>query len=349
MKGIAKIAISVALIAIIVLSIIVASVAWFTSNPEVNANDVTLNAARTLNVTFDSMVEGTNYRYNGEIGNVASGLDAPYVYQGGSFTLNVASLSGNDKRAKTKIEFGTVTVTHPTGTVSDVLITDLFHITADLYQSADNHGAYVKETLPKANESDPTVSFFRASEAGDTGLPHYDKAVANLNIADDGTLMNGSSVALLPQGVYEISFTYTFLPESEYTKWENANYAGIAGYELAAGGDYVGVIGYTEYKAKYHYGLQRYTRTGDSAPYTYTANAEGTYVKVITSYVPYADVTKYPGPNDTEQIKIEDTNEYVLFGRYNQINGFPYSADKYRGEKFSFTVACSVEEVTNEA
>lgn len=349
MKGIAKIAISVALIAIIVLSIIVASVAWFTSNPEVNANDVTLNAARTLNVSFDATVEGTNYRYNGEIGNVASGLDAPYVYQGGSFSVNVSGLSGDDKRAKAKIEFSTVNVVHPTGTVSNVLITDLFHITADIYAQAEN-GAYVKVTLPKENESDPTVSYFRASQEGDTALPHYDKAVADLSIADDGTLMNGNDTALFDKGVYEISFTYTFLPESEYSKWQAGNYEGITGYELAAGGSYVGVVGYTEYKAKYHYGLPRYTRTGDSAPYTYTADAEGRYVKVITSYDLYTAVTKYPGQDDTETIKIADTDEYVLFNRYNQINGFPYSADKYRGEKFRFTVACSVEEVTpNEA
>ena len=48
MKGFTKIALAIALLAIVVLSIVVASVAWFTSNPEVNANDVTLNSAKTL-------------------------------------------------------------------------------------------------------------------------------------------------------------------------------------------------------------------------------------------------------------------------------------------------------------
>ena len=35
---------------------------------------------------------------------------------------------------------------------------------------------------------------------------------------------------------------------------------------------------------------------------------------------------------------------FSLFNRYNLINGFPYSNDKYRGEKFRFTVGCSVVE-----
>ena len=61
MKGFAKIALTVALIAVIVLSIVVASVAWFTSNPEVNANDVTLDAARTLTVEFDDSVDGGSH------------------------------------------------------------------------------------------------------------------------------------------------------------------------------------------------------------------------------------------------------------------------------------------------
>ena len=356
MKGIAKIAISVALIAIIVLSIIVASVAWFTSNPEVNANDVTLNAARTLNVTFDSTVEGTNYKYNGEIGNVASGLDAPYVYHGGSFTLRIEGLSADSKRGEVKVEFSTVTVTHPTGTVSDVLITDLFHITADVYQ-ADENGGFVKVVLLKNDESDPTRSYFRAGNgAADSALPHYSKTVANLTIADNGILMNGANRALFNTGNYELSFTYTFLPEAAYQVWLAGNYSSVYGYELATSGDYVGVVGYTTYKAKYHYGLQRYTRSGAGAPYTYTENAEGEYVRVITSYASYASVTKYTGAagegegaENGTYIKVGDSNDYILFNRYNRINGFPYSADKYRGETFGFTVACSVEEVDNEA
>ena len=81
MKSFAKIALLVALISIIVLSIVVASVAWFTSNPQVDANDVTLSAARTLNVAFDT-AERSNFRYNGQIGNKAPGDDdAPFVYQ----------------------------------------------------------------------------------------------------------------------------------------------------------------------------------------------------------------------------------------------------------------------------
>ena len=144
MKGFAKIALSVALIAVIVLSIVVASVAWFTSNPEVNANEVTLDAARTLNVAFDPSVEGTTCSYNGEVGNVASGPDAPYVYEAGGFSLNSTSLSSDSHFGKVKLEFGTVEIDYPTGVISNVLITDLFHITAKVYEQKSD-GGFVKD------------------------------------------------------------------------------------------------------------------------------------------------------------------------------------------------------------
>ena len=57
MKTFTKIILSIALGAIVILSIVVASVAWFTSNPEVNANEVTLESARTLTVSFASGVD----------------------------------------------------------------------------------------------------------------------------------------------------------------------------------------------------------------------------------------------------------------------------------------------------
>ncbi len=357
MKGIAKIAVIVALIVIVVLSIVVASVAWFTSNPEVTAGDVTLQSARSLNVTFDSTVEGTNYKYNGEIGNVASGLDAPYVYQGGSFTLRLDAFSGDNKRGRVKAEFGTVTIDHLLGRVSGVLISDLFHITADLYQT-DTEGAYVKVILPKTNESDPTKSYFRLSNgAEDSALTHYKKVVANLTVANNGILMNGANPVFLPMGIYEISFTFTFLPENAYTVWQaacngTASFSDIYGYELSSSGNYIGVVSYVPYVEKYHFGLPRYNRTGDAAPYTYTESSEGEFVRVISSYETANSVTKYNEQHEVAAngtyIKVGDSSDYVLFSRYNRVNGFPYSDDKYRGETFTFTVACTVEEVDYE-
>ena len=346
MKGFAKIALTVALVAVIVLSIVVASVAWFTSNPEVNANDVTLNAARTLTVTFDPTVTGTDYKYNGEIGNVASGNDAPYVYEAGSFTVNINSLSSDSHYGKIKVEFGSVTIlTKSSGTITNVLISDLFYISADVY-TQDHNGAFVK---------DATSKNFRAyNSETDSALTRYRKKFADLTIADDGILMKTedavTSMALFGEGSYVLSFTYVFLPETEYlTKYLAANYNAIVGYELSATGSYIGVVNYTTYKAKYHYGMTRYTKSGN----VYTENEDGDYVRVITSYQPYGSVTKYDSSHNIDAsgtyIKLGDSNDYVEFDRYNQVSGFPYSNDRYRGEKFRFTVGCSVEEVNNEA
>ena len=355
MKGFAKIALSVALIAVIVLSIVVASVAWFTSNPEVNANEVTLDAARTLNVAFDPSVEGTTFSYNGEVGNVASGPDAPYVYEAGGFSLNITSLSSDSHFGKVTLEFGTVEIDYPTGVISNVLITDLFHITAKVYEQKSD-GGFVK---------DATDNHFRAYNAEtDSGLTRYKLSFNNLTIADDGILMQTvnetTSTALFAEGRYELAFTYVFLPDTEYTtKWLAGNYAAIAGYELFAGGSYIGVVSYTPYKAKYHYGLQRYAKSAEAdgnGDYTYTANAEGAYVRVVTSYQLYENVTKYTnasgagaGAANGSYIKVGDSNDYVTYSRYKQVNGFPYSDAHYVGEKFTFTVGCSVEEVNNEA
>ena len=361
MKGFAKIALSVALIAVIVLSIVVASVAWFTSNPEVDAGEVTLDAARTLTVVFDPDVDGTTFAYRGQVGNVASGKDAPYVYEAGGFSLNVTSLSSDSHFGKVKVEFGTVGISYSTGSIPNVLITDLFHITANVYEQK-NDGAFVK---------DSAGNYFRAYNAEtDDGLTRYKLSFRDLSIADDGVLMQtvyNSTLdedevvtALFPEGRFELAFTFVFLPDTEYTtKWLAGNYSAIEGYELVAGGDYIGVVSYTTYKAKYHYGLQRYAKSAEpdgNGNYTYTENAEGDYVRVVTSYQPYGNVTKYTnssgageGATNGTYIKVGDSNEYVTYSRYEKVNGFPYSDYHYNGEKFRFDVACSVEEVNNEA
>ena len=381
MSGFAKIVLSVALVAIIVLSIVVASVAWFTSNPEVDANDVTLNAAKTLTVTFDSSVSGTTDKYNGQIGNVPAGQDdAPFVYQAGSFTVNLTSLSATERRGRIHVEFGTVTIETPSsGTISDVIITDLFHITADIYEE-DEEGTYVK---------DETSGKFRAATNEDTSLTHYSKAIDPLTISDDGILMNGASPASFDKGTYVLAFTYTFLPEDAYQVWSAATlpaqYKMIYGYERTSTGEYVGVETYTPYKAKYHAGLQRYDRSGDVTnehPYVYTPSADGGYVRIVTSYttsnaVKYAvsftedangTYYKYndnylsessataaekasgvkgtivPGASGSGgYIKVGD--DYLLYNTYDRKNGFPYSDDRYLGERFTFKVTCTVEEV----
>ena len=273
MKKFGEIALIVAMIAVIVLSIVAASVAWFTSNSDVDANDVTLDSARTLTVSFGPLNEDTGYRYNGQIGNVAAPAtydpdsDAPYVYETGGFTINLSTLSSDSYVGKVTVEFGTVEISYPTGRVPNVLISDLFHITVDAYVR-DTSGGYVK---------DAGTHLFRAYTAEDSGATRYARAFTGLTIADDGVLMqkvnNVSSIAGFPEGIYELTFTYTFLPETAYTVWENASkatptasFGDIAGYELAAGGSYIGVVDYVTYKAKYHFGLQRYAKSASPDP-----------------------------------------------------------------------------------
>lgn len=366
MKGFAKIALSVALISIITLSVVVASVAWFTSNPEVTASDVVLNSSRTLTVSFDATLDGTTYRYNGQIGNRPAGddeEDAPYVYEAGGFSVRIDSLSTDESHGKVKVGFGTVLISTNVsgmGSIPDVLITDLFHITANVYQE-NVAGAYVK---------DETDNHFRSYVAAeDEGMTRYNRVVDPLTIADDGTLMNGASAALFSQGSYQLSFTYTFLPEAAYTIWLAASapnpthdFSEIVGYErVATGGTHIGVVTYTAYKEKYHYGLQRYTKsdTAVNGEYTYTPNDEGEYVRVVTSYQSYESVTKYRAVTNPETgdvtysstgegtfgyIKVGDSNDYVVYSTYNTVNGFPYSDERYLGETFTFTVICTVEE-----
>ena len=376
MKGFAKIALTVALLAIIVLSIVVASVAWFTSNNEVDANDVTLGSARTLNVSFDPLSKSSGYEYGGQPGNVASGEDAPYIYEAGSFHVGI-SPSGNGKYGTIKVEFGMVTVTrapsvqdNATGTISNVLITDLFHVTATIKEDGINKPTY-----------NITI--------GDDGMV---SAVLDNNENQVNAYPVQHGIALFPEGGYTLSFTYTFLPETAYSAWEAAvagegSFNDIVGYERVGNGSHIGVVDYVPYKAKYHYGLQRYdkSQTADgNGDYTYTPSENGGYVRVIDNYLTNVDKYNvtftpsdsgdyYKDPNTetyisaanateaekangtrgsisvasgTNCIKVGDSGDYVALSKYNAINGFPYSNDRYRGETFTFAVNCSVEEVS---
>ncbi len=332
MKSITKIALAVALVAILVLSIVVASVAWFTSNPAVDVSEVTIDAAQSLAVNFDSESSGTSYKYNGQKGNKAPGdPDAPYVYQAGLFNVDIRP-SQIGKKGRVKIEFGTVTITYHPGQISDVLITDLFTITANCYEKSES-GAYVMVN----NLFVP----YDATEHED--LDRY--SLTGYTINDDGYLMSGNSEARFEAGAYAFTFTYTFIPSASYAAWSAGSYGNIVGYEQKGAGDYVGVVSYVPYKAKFHSGLDRYDLTNGA----YVLAEEGAYIKIVSSYAPYADVQKYDesGNPDSEGrfIKIAGTEELVRFLRYDQVNGFPYSHAKYMDAVYDFMITCSVEEV----
>ena len=363
MKGITKIALSIALLAIVVLSIVVASVAWFTSNSEVDADSVTLNAARTLTVTFDADVDGSNnnkgYRYNGETGRGAQdSADAPYVYEAGSFVASI-SPSASAKGGKVKITFGTVEVKygrHPSsvisGTVSDVLITDLFTITANCYEKSD-----------EPDPSDPADNYIKVNgmylrdDGTHDGEQHYKKTIYVID--DDGFVKTaGGDVVAFPQGEYGFSFTFTFLPEAAYALWTEGRYSEIYGYRPNTTGAYTGLLSYVPYCEKYHSSLPRYSVTNDGAG-TGTLDAAGDYVRAVTAtgYVLNASVAKYV-KNGNEYVRNDSTGTYVRVGasedyvllsslaKFDRVEGFPFSGDEsYLDATYTFDVTCTVEEV----
>jgi len=236
MKGITKIALAVALVAITVLSIVVATVAWFTSNPEVDANNITLNSARTLTVTFDAEIDDANgnkgYRYNGQTGKGAPGSpDAPYVYEAGSFTATIHP-SAEDKCGKVKVEFGDVEIrygrrdsSYTTGTISNVSISTLFTIQANCYEKSDT-----------PNTSDPADNYVRINglyvkdDGTHSSEQHYKKT--SYVIDTDGYVKNapGGAYSAFTEGEYGFSFTFIFLSPTDYVKWTAGQYSLISGF-----------------------------------------------------------------------------------------------------------------------
>ena len=341
MKNITKVSLIVALIAILILSIVVATLAWFTSNPDVDANDVTLNAAKTLTVAFDSELEGTGYAYDGQTGRAASGDDAPYLYEAGNFRA-VITPSAAGKGGRIRIEFGRVLITtNGGGTISNVLLTELFHVEVNCYTES-NSGTYVKD----AN------GVFALDDGTHTSEQHY--ALTGYEIANDGYVKasGGASYAYFPQGKYWFSFKYTFLPETAYQEWLAGHYSNVYGYEFSSVGDYVGLVDYVPYAEKYHSELTRYSALdcdGHAAE-----SAAGGYVRAITSYALLSSVTRYARSGDVytvsssgSYLKIGSSNDYIPLTslRYNRIEGFPYSHPRYMDAKYTFNVNCYVEEV----
>ena len=367
MKSVTKIALSIALVAITVLSIVVATLAWFTSNPDVDADNVTMNAARTLTVTFDADIDdevaahNKGYRYDLQTGKGAPGdPDAPYVYEAGSFTVTVHP-SAADKGGKVKIEFGTVKIEygrHPSsytsGEISDVTLSDLFTTMANCYE--------------KSNTPDPTDgddNFVRVNglyikdDGTHTADQHYKKT--SYVIDSDGFVKDaaGGDYIIFPEGEYGFSFTFIFLPETAYALWTEARsnpiyYDAIYGYRDNPNGDYIGIYDYVPYEAKYHSSRQRYSVTNDGNG-TGTLSASGDYVRAVTVYKLAGEIDKYVRSGDVytlnnetgTYVRVGDSDDYVLYDslpRFDRVEGFPYSEPMYLDATYTFTVTCSVEE-----
>jgi len=357
MKGVTKIVVAIALLAISVLSIVVATVAWFTSNPNVDADSVTLNAARTLTVTFESDIDGSSNnkgdRYGGQTGRGATGTsDAPYVYEAGSFTALIRP-SASNMGGTVKITFGTVTVSYgrdpssyTAGTISGILITDLFTISANCYEKSahpdteDENDNFIKDN-----------GIYIRDDGTHVGEQHYKKTTYVVD--DDGFLKDhaGGDIVVFEEGDYGFTFTFTFLPESAYALWSAERYDEIYGYRPNSSGAYTGLPEYVAYKEKYHSTLTRYTLEDGHA----TVSPTGDYVRVATSYEQNGSVQKYVKAGDVytknnatgTYVKVGDSDDYVLYeslSHFDRVEGFPFCDRPYSDATYTFDVTCAVEE-----
>ena len=334
MKGFAKIMLIIASVAIGILFIVVASVAWFTSNPEVDANEVSLSSANTLVVSFDSNLYKSNYSYDGQTGlGEENTPDAPYVYPYGYFKVNLTN-SAEGKKSVVKLDFSTITMECAICTVPDLLISDLFRVKIACYQE-ESGGAYQVESQDTEN-SDYAV--FVDVGAGNGGYKL---------IADDYTLgannylyRSGNRVEFDP-GKYYFAFTYIFLPPNG------------GGYVESSSGTFIGQVAY-----KQIHGSSISSYDYAAGVYTKNENGDGDYTRMIVDYVSANSVDKYvrDGDNYTQDnehgtyIKVKDhlgndLNEYVAFDKFAYVAGFPYADIRYQGATYAFSIVCSVEEV----
>ena len=316
MKGFTKIMLIIASVAIGILVIVVASVAWFTSNPETDVSDVSLSAANTLNVAFDSNLYKSGYSYDGQTGLAPSGDDAPYIYEFGYFKVNLMN-SSSEKRSVVKIEFSTVDMICAICEVKDLLITDLFRVQIACYVE-DATGGYKKEDnvfLPQTNGG-------------------YRLIANDYTLDADSYLYRAGSRAQLPEGVYYVAFTYIFLP------------AIGGGYVQDDDGTYIGQVSYKAISGSNSY---------DYSNGAYVQDDGGNYTKMITSYVSSVTRYAYDGEHyevspTGSYIKVKDhlgndLNEYVEFDTFKYVAGFPFADICYQGAKYVFSIVCSVEEV----
>lgn len=330
MKRFTKIMLIIAAVAIGILFIVVASVAWFTSNPEVDANDVSLSSAKTLVVAFDSSLYKSNYSYDGQ-----DGISETFVYPYGYFKVNLSnSVAG--KKSVVKLDFSTVEMKCANYDVPNLLIEHLFTVQISCYQESSG-GGYDMESQ---DDADRNYHVFVEAAPGEG---EYALIASDYYVGENNYLYRNNQRVELPQGEYYFAFTYTFCPESKdgYARNDDGNYIGQVSYQRIAGG------------ATYAYSEGGYIQSND-----------GEYTQVITEYVSSAEVTKYRkvATNSYTQdvngtyIKIKDhngnflvgndnDNNFVEFKKYSYEEGFPYSDIRYQGATYSFSIVCSVEEV----
>ena len=329
MKGFTKIMLIIAAVAIGILFIVVTSVAWFTSSPQVDANEVSLSSANTLIVAFDSNLYKSNYSYDGQDGVTQDGQNDAFVYPYGYFKVNLSN-SVAERRSIVKLDYSTVEMACAICEIHDLLIEDLFQVQIACYIE-ESGGGYSLETQ---NTSAANYSVFVNVGAGNGSY----RLVANdYTLDSDNYLYRNDARVQFEQGLYYFGFTYTFLPASG------------GGYVPATNGTHLGQVSYKKIK-------------GSSESYVYSAGAymqsdAGEYTKMITSYASIASVDKYRRDGDAfildsngTYIKVKDhegayLDEYVEFSKFSYVAGFPYADIRFQGASYRFSIVCSVEEV----
>ena len=333
MKGFAKVMMIIASVSIGILFIVVASVAWFTSNPEVGANDVSLSSSKTLVVSFDSALYESNYAYDGE-----DGITETFVLPYGYFKVNLSN-SGEEKLSIVKLDFSTVAMKCAICEVPNIPIEQLFVVQISCYRESSG-GGYDMEAHDIADQN------YHVFVESDSGEGEYELIASDYYLGEDNYLYRESNnqIVKLPQGEYYFAFTYTFCPESGdgYARNDEGNYVGQISYQKIAGG------------TTYAYSEGSYVQSND-----------GDYTQVLTEYVSSASVIKYRkvAANNYVQdnvngtyIKLKDhngnllvgndnDNNFVEFEKYSYEEGFPYGDVRYQGATYSFSIVCSVEEV----
>ena len=338
MKGFTKVMLIIASVAIGILFIVVASVAWFTSNPEVDANDVSLSSAKTLVVAFDSSLYKSHYSYDGQ-----DGVTETFVYPYGYFKVNLSN-SSTEKNSVVKLDFSTVRIECPS-LIDEVPnmpipIEQLFRVQISCYQESAG-GGYDMESQ---DSSDPYYNVFVEADPGEGS---YTLVADDYYLGENNYLYReyDDQRVEFPQGVYYFAFTYVFCPESGggYARDNEGEYIGQIAYQGVGGGTtYTYSAGsYVQSDSgEYTQVLSGYEQASNIA-YKYTKVAENNYVEdnVNGTYIKIKD------HNGNELVGNNDNNNFAEIEYYSYVEGFPYSDIRYQGAKYSFSIVCSVEEV----
>ena len=163
-----------------------------------------------------------------------------------------------------------------------------------------------------AGTSEPLLQSFAYLSIAE--LQNMDDFVDNVTVGDVIKIDDSSSAILksLKNSKFsEISSTIDNLTIGEVL---TINYSH---YVQAAAGEYVymeSADNYIKYNENLHAGMQRYARTGDAAPYTYTPDENGAYVKngYFAKYDDLTDAQKALDPTRYSKQEVADESSLIM-------------------------------------